>query len=421
MKFGQEILQSLYGKPMIISKRNFLNYAILILFIAASGVPYLSSPALNVLLFILMSTIFYYRKKHLNMSFLLFCIMLLTITLLQALKFDFISIVTTIGLFTMVINAYFIVKILEKKFISYYVNILYYIAIISFVFFFPFLFLPALGTFFVHSIVPLFSIFNISHSVHETILVYNLSHIDVFRNSGPFWEPGAFAGYLVIAFMLNFINESEIISRKNIVFLIAIFTTFSTTAFLVLFLFFFFMYYKQVKNIPFKILTVVSLLTIAFVSYTSLDFLGNKIEKQLIKETSKDVLYGKSRDTGRFITIIRDMKDFKGHEWIGRGVNNATRFDAPSGKVFLRSVGLTDVLVKFGSVFFIMIIYFLYKSICMYVSTIKIDQPNQLICIGISITILVLLVSEVYFNYPLYWSLLFLGYSYNKEEEVNYI
>ena len=366
-----------------------------------------------------MSTIFYLRKMYLNKSFLLFSTILFSITLLQVLKFDFISIVTIIGLFTMVINAYFIVKILDKNFINYYINILYYMALISFVFFFPILFLPSLGSFLVHSIVPLFSIFNISHSVHESVLIYNLSHIYLFRNSGPFWEPGAFAGYLLIAFMLNSIKEVNILNKKNKVFLVAIVTTFSTTTFLALFIFLFLFYYKQVKNVAFKIVVVVSLVSIAFVAYTSLDFLGKKIEKQIEQETSKDVLTGiNTTNTGRFISIIRDMRDLDGHEWVGRGGHSTTRFDlSASGKRMLRSVGLTDVIVKYGIPFFIIIVYFLYKSICAYVYIVNDMKKSHLVCVSIVLSMLILTISETYFNYSLYWSLLFLSYAYYKKEE----
>ena len=397
---------------MIINKRIFLDYFLITSFIIASGVPYLSDPKINILLFLLMSSIFYLRKKTLNMSFLLFFIFLFSITLLQALKFDFFPIVTIIGLFTMVFNAYMIVKILDNNFVAYYVNVLYYIAIISFFFFFSFLLLPAVGNFFLHSIVPIFKVFNLAHSGQETILIYNLSHVNIFRNSGPFWEPGAFAGYLLIAFMLNFVKDSNIKSKKNVVFLLAIGTTISTTTFLALFVFLFFVYFKRVKNVFFKITIAATLLIIAIFAYTSLDFLGKKIEGQLEKETSVKVLSGNSRDTGRFITIIRDMQDFKGHEWIGRGINNATRYSKQSKFFLIRSVGLTDVLVKFGIIFFIIIIYFLYKSIYAYVSTNSIEQTSLLISLAIIIPILILLISEMYFNYSMYWSLLLLRYVY---------
>jgi len=399
---------------MIINKTVFIDYLILILFLAASGTPYLSDPKINVLLFLSMSLIFFLRKKSLNRSFLLFFITLFSITLLQALKFDFISIITTIGLFTMIANAYMIVKILENNFIAYYINILYYMAIISFVFFFPFFLFPSLGNFFLHSIVPIFSIFNISHSVHETILVYNLSHVHIFRNSGPFWEPGAFAGYLVIAFMLNFIKDTSIKSKKNIVFLIAIGTTFSTTAFLSLFIFFFFAYFEKIKNILLKVGAITIIIAVGIYAYTTLDFLGKKIESQWQMAQTKGIKG--SDDSQRFLNILRDIDSLKGHEFVGRGGNLQTRFDlGGDGSFIIPTVGLTDVIAKYGIPFFILILFFMYKSVCSYINGVK--DKNQFYCFGMIAAILTTLISEVYFGYSMYWSLLFLQFAYGYKEE----
>ena len=90
---------------MTINKRIFLDYFIMILFIALSGVPYLVSPILNILQFSLLFLIFILRKKRLNISFLLFFATLFTITLLQGLDFNFFPMVTNIGLYILALSA----------------------------------------------------------------------------------------------------------------------------------------------------------------------------------------------------------------------------------------------------------------------------------------------------------------------------
>lgn len=418
MKYGREILQDVYGRLMTINIRRFVDYSLLVLFIAASGVPYISDPKINVLLFILLSATFFYRRRSFNAYFLLFLSILLMITLLQALKFDFISLVTTIGLFTLVLNAYFMVKVLEDKFIDYFITVMYYISIISLVFVITFFILPALGHFVYYSIVPLFSVFNLAGSVHKTVLVYNLSHIESFRNSGPFWEPGAYAGYLLIAFMFSFVKEQAHFTKQNIILLITLLTTFSTTGFFGLFLFLFFVYYKKFKNILIKAIVAVTLVSLGVFAYFTFDFLGKKIEDQIAKETSQKEFYN-VRNTGRFVTMIRDMKDLEGHEWVGRGGNFTTRFDNAGGKIILRSVGLTDVIVKYGIPFFILMLYFLGRSICRTLSAISMQKADRLICTGMFIAMIALLISEVYFNYSMYWSLLFLMFVYYPSNQLN--
>lgn len=417
MKYGQEILQEVLGRSMKINKQKFVDYSLLTLFIGASGIPYISDPKMNVLLFVLLALTFFHRKRQLNAYFILFAVILFIITLLQTLKFDFISPMTTIGLFTMVSNAYLMIKVLGDRFIDYFVTVMYYIAMISLVFVILFFFSPALGHFVKYSITPMFGPLNIAHSPHMSILVYNLSHIDGFRNSGPFWEPGAFAGYLLIAFMLNFVKEQIQFTKKSIIILVALLTTFSTTGFFALFIFMFFAYYKKFKNILFKVIVTGTLIAGGVYAYFSLDFLGKKIHEQIVKETSQKEFFN-ARNTGRFVTIIRDMKDLKGHEFIGRGGNFATRFDYSNGKVILRSVGLSDVIVRYGIPFFIVMLYFLNRSICAYLFFISVRE-NRSICTGIFIAMVTLLISENYFNYSMYWSLLFLLFAYNRRIQYN--
>ena len=397
---------------MKINTGTFTDYFVMTLFIGLAGIPYLPSPFLYTFQFLILFLIFIFRKKLFDKLFLFFIISLFTITLLQALKFNFFPLETNIGIFTRVISAYLIVKILGNKFIQYYINILYYIAITSFFIYFPIILFPSIETFLLQNIVPIFDILNFANVPDKTILIYNLKHTYLFRNSGPFWEPGAFAGYLIIAFIFNFITEKKKIDKKSIVLLIAIISTLSTTAYLALFVFFFFIYYTQIKNTFLKLGTVVIIFVMGFYAYTTFDFIGKKIEAQLEYAQKKGI--EKSNDSQRFLSILRDMKDLEGHELIGRGANNLTRYDlSPGENLIIRSVGLTDILVRVGIVFYLYMFYLLYKSIYAYLEVIQ--KKSHTYSIGIFATILVTLMSETYFIYPMYWSLLFLQLVYTKE------
>lgn len=401
---------------MIINTKKFTDYFIMVLFIGFSGVPYLVSPKLNILQMIILIPIFILRKRTLNKSFLFLFIILFSVTLLQGLKFDFFPIMTNIGLYMLVLSAYLTVKILDNNFVKYYINVMYYISLISLPIFFSILFIPAIGSFLVYNIVPLFKTLDFAHSVHESIIIYNLTHIDIFRNSGPFWEPGAYAGYLLLAFMLNTVRYKKLSERKNIVLAFTIFTTFSTTAYLALFLFLFFLYFKLIKNIILKIVAASLMIFITFFAITSLDFIGGKITERLEALKDRKVMHDR-RNTGRFITILRDIKDFEGHEYVGRGRHNQTRFDNTHQKHILRSVGLTDIIVKYGLPFFIVLLYYMYRSLYSYLNYEGIYKNSRFLALGIIFTLMLTLISETYFNYSIYWSLLFLGYPYLKEKE----
>ncbi len=399
---------------MKLYKRNFIDYTLLLLAIAVSGIPYFSNGTLLIPLFLVLFLVFLLRKNRLDWTFVLLLTFLLIITILQTYVFSFYSVQTLAGVFLRVINAYLIVKILGEKFIPYFINIMYGIAIVSFIIYFPILLFPSFKTFLLHNVVPILNVFDIANSQDRTIIIYNLRSI--YRNSGPFWEAGAFSGYLIIAFIFNFYSVDKYKIKKGIIFLITIVTTLSTTGYLALFVFLFFAYYKKIKNTLIRIMAIFIILTGGYFAFISFDFLGAKIERQIEFAQKRGI--EKSSNSQRFLSILRDLRDFRGHELIGRGANDFTRYDLNPGEPFIiRSVGLTDILVRVGIVFFLYMFYLLYKSICAYLE--KLHKNNYIDCLAIFVTILITLMSETYFNHPLFWSFLFLQIIYKKDNTKN--
>jgi len=393
---------------MKINKRKFLNYLLLVSFIALSGVPFFRTSILYIPLFLILLLVFIYRKRKFDSMFILLLSFLFFITILQTFKFNYFSFQNSLGVFLPVINGYLIVKILNKKFIPNYINVFYIIAVISLIIYLPTLFSPVFGQTLL-KLAPSFDIINISENELPTILIYNLSHIDGFRNTGPFWEPGLFGGYLVIAFIFNSFRSSKNQKKISIIFLVTILTTLSTTTYIALFTFLIFFYYRKIRNPIFKIVLTFSFLFSAYIAFTTIDFLGAKIENQLDAAIGVDP-YLDDTDTQRFLNILRDVEDFKGHEIIGRGSNPITRYSYELENQ-LRTVGLTDLLVRIGTPLFIFIMTLLYQSLYSMINYYK-KNDILLFCIGVFLTILITLMSEIYFQFQLYWSLLFLQFVY---------
>jgi len=400
---------------MIISKRNFINYSLLFMVIAVSGIPYFTSTILYIPLTIILLMIFLIRQYTLHIDFILLLLLLTIITALQAYTFNFFSIQTTLGVFLRIIIGYLIVRILKERFLLYYINILYYLSIMGTSIYLLIVAIPSLIPVIKSTLIPMLNAFNVADTKLQTIIIYNFNHIENLRNSGPFWEPGAFAGYLLIAIIfIFFIKDIKHKNKKLIVLIFALFTTFSTTAFFAFSIFIFLYFYKNIKNIFIKIIISLSLLLSSYYAYFNFDFLGKKIEHQ-ISMTKNANVYKKDSDTQRFLNIMRDIEDFRGHEIIGRGSNPLTRY-AFKHEEQIRTVGITDILVRMGSVFFLIMMYFLYKSICAIVA-IQYVKKKSLYCIGIMFTILLTLMSEVYFNFPIYWSLLFMFLIYKPKSK----
>lgn len=416
MKCGQATLLSVLRKSMIINKRNFIDYSFLLMVIAISGIPYFTTTILYIPVVVILLILFLLRRKTFDKQFYLIIILIFIITVLQTYIFGFFSFQTILGVFLRVIIGFLIVKILNKKFTTYYVNLLYYLSIMSTIVFILVVTMPFLAPLLKSTLVPLLNIFNFAGSSHETLIIYNFNQLDGFRNSGPFWEPGAFGGYLIIAII--FIYFSDTIKNKNkklIVLLLALITTLSTTAYAALGIFLFFYYFKSIKNIFLKIAISISIIYGGYYAFFNVDFIGKKIEHQLSEAKDADA-YGADSNTQRFLNILRDIEDFKGHEWVGRGSNPKTRY-AYKAEEQIRTVGLTDIIVRMGLPFFLIMLFFVYKSMCSLVNYTR-KRKEQLYCIGSVLTILLTLMSEVYFNFPLYWSLIFLFLVYKPKGKI---
>ena len=300
---------------MTINKRRLIDYTMLLLFIASSGFPYFTTPAVYITELTLLILIFLSRRKSFDPYAIAFFLLLAVLTLLQTAVFDFFAPITTLGLFARVLSAYFIVKILDIRFTEYYVKTLYILSILSFAVYIPTLIIPSIGTALLN-LTPLFQWLN-PDSKSQNILIYTLSHLSSLRNSGPFWEPGAFAGYLIIAFIFSYTKTPKLFNKQNLVLLITILSTLSTTAFLALFVFLFFANYVHMKNIFIKIVAVSLIIFGSYQAFFSLDFLGKKITEQIERAQTSSI--ETDQNSQRFLNILRDMKDLQDHETVGRG------------------------------------------------------------------------------------------------------
>ena len=101
------------------------------------------------------------------------------------------------------------------------------------------------------------------------------------RNCGPFWEPGAFQGFLNLSLFFELTMKQfrdKFWKIRVIILIVTIVTTFSTGGYVVLFaiLLYYFSYDKKINSVV-KILFTIGCLSIFYYLYFKLDFLGQKI------------------------------------------------------------------------------------------------------------------------------------------------
>ncbi len=224
-------------------KGNFKDYLIMFFLLGVSGIPYFSSNQPFVILFALgLVGLFLNSKFHsIDNEFIYVLIAIFACIFFQALIFSFFKGITVLGLVLRILTGYLAVKLLGEQFINYFIRVMVFFGIISLLIFIPIFIKPD----FLDTLVNLTPSF-MSYQYElwgfmvdrKTLVVYNLlQEADRVRNNGPFWEPGAYGGYLMIAYMFNTIRENRLLSPINWLFILCIISTQSTTAYLALFLF----------------------------------------------------------------------------------------------------------------------------------------------------------------------------------------
>ena len=166
--------------------------------------------------FILASVLFFYRKVKFDMSFVYLLVGLTVIFILQTFKFDFFPAFTFAGVYVRILIAYFILKSVFD-FPDKFVKVMYYISIISFIYYIPALLIPG----FHELLVEKFLLYAKRADRLSIMGLYTIIPGYEHRNAGPFWEMGAFGGYLLLALIINYLKKQELVNKTNIILMLA--------------------------------------------------------------------------------------------------------------------------------------------------------------------------------------------------------
>lgn len=316
-------------------------------------------------------------------NILLWGISLLLSGMYQSDAFSFSS---TIHVFMKIYIGLALVLIIKKCFVSYFCKIMFFFAIVSLLCF-------------------MFNCFNIvlpyipvdgtnidgGHVYRVSSIVYTqLCNLDdgnslSLRNCGPFWEPGAFQGFINMALIFDCFynphNRGWII--RTIVFILTIITTFSTGGYIVLFimLFFFICQSCSIQN-QYKFFLKIILVSIGIYCFISFDFLGNKI----------------SNDSGRMNLTISDFCSasfFFGYGYSEKGFSKSS----------IESVSSIFNLIQYSGLL----------GICLYFMPFLFCRQNVRSIVFFIILVLVLMDEPFLTSGPFWWSIPFLFYELESE------
>jgi hypothetical protein len=229
----------------------------------------------------------------------------------------------------------------------------------------------------------------------------------IVRNSGMFWEPGAFAGYLILALVFIALKNRkfEIGPYKKEVFsiFIVLLTTVSTTGFVILGII---LVIHSLQNYRWgKIVIVPVSFLIIYFAYYKLEFLQEKIEHQYanaVEMRENDV------SNTRFGALKMDWQYIKAQPLIGNGLHVKTRYRFhPQVKGDIgHGNGMSNFLASWG------IPFFLFWIFCVFKFTIKTSR-SIFTSLSAVFVIILLLQGEPFLNFPLFLAFFILPFVYN--------
>lgn len=247
----------------------------------------------------------------------------------------------------------------------------------------------------------------ISFGRNNSILIYNQLLSDEPRNSGMFWEPGAFQAYINLV-PLMFYNELKQLWKRErfscIILILALITTFSTTGYVVFLFIIGTALIKTTHNKFFKAIIGVAVFAIVVYSFTSLDFIGEKISEQY--ENALTIEKGDVSWT-RFGAAMVDSYEIARNPITGNGFLMDARYPGLGELMSGSGNGFTGALNMFG------IIIILFYIIQLYKSTPGILISDKLI---FAVAVILILQGEYLLNYSMFWALLFIKYPSFREE-----
>lgn len=393
---------------------------LVLLLLCFSGNPAaIRQPAIDYLLVgfaVFLAAMLVYRRQRVVISaFGIIASLFFAILMIQVVSFSFLPVVTIAGFFTRLFIGYVVIR-LVGDFPCVYVRAMVLLAIMSLVFHIPYLLLATAGIS-TEGLIDSLSAFLHTSDFHirwRPLFLHNFYNGYSHRNSGLFWEPGAFAGYLVLAMVfVSMIKEK--LSRRTyqcylVILSVVLFTTLSTTGYLVYPLVLLLQYEWKAKirkktnaRIMLALYVVLPLIIGgSFVAYNELPFLREKIETQ-----TDSIAFEKTGwHRHRLGSIIFDWEYIQRRPLTGWGLHGSTRyalhphfkFEEISGM----GNGMSNFTAKFGITGMMIWLFFVFLRM---IRLTKRDVGKSLL---IMVILLLVLQGECYLGHPLFLGLMFL-------------
>lgn len=338
----------------------------------------------------------YKRVKVTRRDFLVL-VFFLVIYLVHLIEFGSMTLYSSLGMLLKMLTALIAVRVIPD-FAAKYVIVMYGLAIMSLVFFIPYWLGVDLPSLLAPITIPL-KPGSINIGLHNFTPEYDES---VIRNRGMFWEPGAFAGYLILALLFTLKNVENVPKRYFFILIAALLSTQSTTGYLAFFLVamtIYIMRTAQRSGLGGRFLAAfaaVFFVTIAAAAFNNLPFLKGKITDQFEDAQTGEGNYY----MGRYGNLLFDLNYIKNRPIVGWSSLSETRH-VDVEEIAGQGNGLTGYAVKYGLVGILGFLFFSFTALS------KLYGNKKISAVAI-IVIMMLLNGEQFLNYSMFLTLMFM-------------
>ena len=401
----------------MINLTKITDYTLIYLMIAFSGIPFFYYSGIQLIIPMLMLPlgVMVFRRRKIDRFIVIYFVAVIILLFLQTVKFYYLVYSTYAGLIARLLFAWLTIVAVGQKTVLYYIHILLF-SVITSLFFNVISYIPAINQMLTHSVAPLFDhplLMHEKYTIWPQFILYTINFRGegigsmIMRNSGPFWEPGAFAGFILVALLMNTIVAKQLLgNRINHILLLGLLSTFSTTGLLAGFTLVggYYLFWGSGWN---RLIIIPLMIIGGLTAYQSFAFLGTKIDKAM---DVANIGYNT-----RFKSAQLDLRDFVENPLLGMGMTKETRFEGQTQhRIIHRNNGVTNLLATYGIFIFFayfILIWFSFNRLC------KAFDFNPEFAWLALIIIFMMGFSEIFFNKILFYALTMLHIIFPQTEQ----
>jgi hypothetical protein len=246
----------------------------------------------------------------------------------------------------------------------------------------------------------------------STIIIYTFCWeyfkgvLPYVRNCGIFWESGAFSVFLNVTLFLYYTSKSiktvkDLFDKNSIILIVALLSTTSTMGVLSLMIVLTFFSTQLKSAVKYVFLTLI--IVTGYLAFTTVDFIGNKINDQLSESNVSN---------NRFGSALKDFENIAERPLFGwsRRIEVVFNTSVRSAKTH-RPNGFTNFLRNYGLVYFAVYFFLVFNSFKnIYIYHHK-SYNYYVPLFGVFLLCMVSF-SELIFDLPFFKSLVFLYLAY---------